>query len=154
MGLTYNMAWIASHAELAQTSCGDYWRVALAVACHESANPKSGLVGDSAVAHNARNLHGIKAVYEQARAGNGVHRLFLDELGTWQAFGRLMNNSEYYSHVRNRVALAKANGANDYQIDRVAIHAMANPYCVSDPDWPEKVTKWLDLVHEVTSNQE
>lgn len=127
--------WILAQVEIARQT-NQYPKIALVVACHESA------CGTSHVATAHNNLHGIKAVNGQPASEDGVYRHFETEIESWKAFNYLLTKSSYYARVR-KVAAEKS--LPQKKRDEAILRAMYGIYC-SRSDWIRGVRDWLDVV--------
>lgn len=138
-------AWLLSQVGTAKAT-NHWWRVALAVAAHESACGTSRL----AMLHN--NFFGIKAVGDQVRADHLGHRKFSDAEESWRAFCRLLARSSHYEKVR--VAIEECREMRTpHELDEIIVRSMWPTYC-PDLEWTRCVLLWLERVWECTENME
>jgi len=143
-------AWILSWVVMAQELCPENWRVALAVAAHESN------CGTSDLAVNHNNLFGIKAVPELVRAGahrtatDGVHREFDEKEDGFVEFNRMLTRSVYYPYVREVERRDDVLEARHRSKGDAAVVLMLYPNYCPMPSWVNLALDWLDGVWELT----
>lgn len=127
------------HVPIAQGTCGQWWRVALAICGHESTDLKLLLPGTSKIARERNNLHGIMI----KRDGKYEPKIFESVEACWEFVGRTLNRSEDYQEARNEAALCQARGGSAYEIEERFIETMGPTWCDTDFSWAGKVIWWL-----------
>ncbi|MCX7840933.1 MAG: glucosaminidase domain-containing protein [Anaerolineae bacterium] len=135
----WQMDWLRSVQPNAVTIVGEpYWRVALAIAAHESA------CGTSHLAIQHLNLHGIRAVGDQPRTEDG-YRTFDESAQSWTAVRYLLANSSHYREARMAFEELMRRKSRPDEAEKIFIKLIAPVYS-EDILWCEKVMRWHEVV--------
>jgi hypothetical protein len=136
----HQQAWLLARFAVAKKYCPKWWRIALAVAAHETG------FGMSDLARNHLNLHGHKYCpgrRGQKPADDGQHRHFVRPEQTWKSFNYLLMKSKFYAYVRHCVKELENSDMPHRNIEEIVVRAMASTYC------PDDSYQWQDYVLEV-----
>lgn len=158
---SHQMAWLLARFPEAKKLCGQWWRVALAVAAHESD------FGQSHLATDHHNLHGHKFapyVAHHKPTDDGVHRHFDDPDQTWKSFRYLIQLSTNYPQVRAVIEDCGRDNCSRQTTDETVIDAFANEelaakyegclYCDVDPQhWKQCVLQWYREICDINGEQ-